>query len=84
MRWAKYLESVQLLQKTLEINTQSMDQLRQVLFRGVPTVRISDTFQQPEMATDLFEHDLGKLNLLSQRGAESFATREGVIRELLE
>lgn len=84
MRWAKYLESVQLLQKTLEINTQSMDQLRQVLFRGVPTVRVSDTFQQPEMATDLFEHDLGKLNLLSQRGAESFATREGVIRELLE
>src|SRR3546814_5267223 len=33
MRFAKkYLVSVHLLQKTLEINTQSMDQLRQVLF----------------------------------------------------
>lgn len=42
MRWAKYLESVQLLQKTLEINTQSMDQLRQILFHHVPTVRVSD------------------------------------------
>src|SRR3546814_1737291 len=53
----KYLVSVQLLQKTLEINTQSMDQLREVLFREVPTIRISDTFERPEMATDLMEHD---------------------------
>src|SRR6185437_9988431 len=30
----KYLVSVQLLQKTLEINTQSMDQLRAILFKG--------------------------------------------------
>ena len=69
-RWAQMLMSVQLLQKTLEINTQSMDQLRHILFNHVPTVRISDTFEQPEMATDLFEHDLKKLNILRQRGAE--------------
>jgi hypothetical protein len=75
--------SVQLLQKTLEINTQSMDQLRHVLFRHIPTVRISDTFEQPEMATDLFEHDLRKLNILRQRGAESFASREHTLREYL-
>ena len=74
MRWAKYLQSVQLLQKTLEINTQSMDQLRDILFKDIPTVRISDTFEKPEMATDLFEHDLKKLNILRQRGAESYAT----------
>ena len=37
MRFAKkYLVSVQLLQKTLEINTQSMDQLRTILFKNVP------------------------------------------------
>lgn len=83
MRWAQYLLSVQLLQKTLEINTQSMDQLRAVLFRHVPTVRISDTFERPEMATDLFEHDLAKLNMLRQRGADSFAGREALLRELL-
>jgi patatin-like phospholipase/acyl hydrolase len=73
---ARYLQSVQLLQKTLEINTQSMDQLRRVLYADVATVRINDTFEKPEMATDLFEHDLDKLNLLRQRGAESFAKRE--------
>jgi predicted acylesterase/phospholipase RssA len=79
----KYLLSVQLLQKTLEINTQSMDQLREILFKDVPTIRISDTFERPEMATDLMEHNLGKLNILRQRGSESFASREVQLREFL-
>jgi patatin-like phospholipase/acyl hydrolase len=83
MYWAKYLLSVQLLQKTLEINTQSMDQLRTILCKDVPTVRISDTFEQPEMATDLFEHDLTKLNILRQRGRESFANNEPTLRQFL-
>lgn len=83
MRLVKNLISVQLLQKTLEINTQSMDQLRAVLFKDVPTIRISDTFSQPEMATDLMEHDLVKLNILRQRGSESFAGREEEIRRFL-
>ncbi|MBS0445117.1 MAG: patatin-like phospholipase family protein [Proteobacteria bacterium] len=83
MRWASMLKSVQLLQKTLEINTQSMDQLRHILYRHVPTVRISDTFEQPEMATDLFEHDLDKLNIVRQRGAESFAKQEDALKTLL-
>lgn len=78
-----YLLSVQLLQKTLEINTQSMDQLRSVLFKDVPTVRVSDTFEKPEMATDLMEHDLLKLNILRQRGRESYALREREIKALL-
>ncbi|WP_336815283.1 patatin-like phospholipase family protein [Burkholderia gladioli] len=79
----KYLVSVQLLQKTLEINTQSMDQLRQILFHDVPTIRISDSYVTPEMATDLLEHDLKKLGILFQRGRESFATREKQLREYL-
>ncbi len=84
MYWAnKLLLSVQLLQKTLEFNTQSMDQLRVILFKDVPTVRISDTFQQPEMATDLFEHDLRELNILRQRGRESFAKNEALLKEYL-
>jgi uncharacterized protein len=79
----KYLLSVQLLQKTLEINTQSMDQLRAILFKDVKTIRVSDTFEKPEMATDLMEHDLDKLNILRQRGSESFASKEQDIRALL-
>ena len=79
----KFLVSVQLLQKTLEINTQSMDQLRQVLFHDLPTIRISDSYVTPEMATDLLEHDLKKLGILFQRGRESFASREKQLREYL-
>lgn len=79
----KYIVSVQLLQKTLEINTQSMDQLRDILFKDIKTVRISDTFEKPEMATDLFEHDEKKLNMLRQRGAESYASREITLKEFL-
>lgn len=79
----KYLVSVQLLQKTLEINTQSMDQLREILFMDIPTIRISDTFERPEMATDLMEHDLSKLNMLRQRGGESFAKYESQLKNFL-
>jgi predicted patatin/cPLA2 family phospholipase len=74
---------LQLLQKTLDVNTTSMEQLRFILFNDIPAVRINDTFQQPEMATDLLEADLDKLNLLYQRGWESFAVHEKALRELL-
>ena len=85
MRLAKkYLVSVQLLQKTLEINTQAMHQLRQILFHDVPTIRISDSYVQPEMATDLLEHNLKKLGVLFQRGRESFASREAELRAYLK
>lgn len=83
MWFVRKMLSVRLLQKTLEINTQSMDQLRVTLFKDIPTIRISDTFERPEMATDLFEHNLDKLNILRQRGAESFASRELQLREFL-
>jgi patatin-like phospholipase/acyl hydrolase len=80
---ARFLPSVTLLQKTLEINTQSMDQLRAILFKDVQTVRISEAYTKPEMATDLFEHDLAKLNLLWQRGRESFSQHEQALQQFL-
>ena len=80
----RQLTSVQLLQKTLNINTHSMDQLRALLFAQIPTLRINETFERPEMATDLMEHNLIKLNMLYQRGGESFARHEAALRELLQ
>lgn len=35
------------------------------------------------MATDLLEHDLGKLNLLYRRGGESFAKHERELKKML-
>lgn len=86
-RWRSWLAKrfvpVQLLQKTLNINTFSMEQLRAILFRGIWTVRINEKFERPEMATDLMESDLIKLNSLYQRGSESFAPHEDEIKIVL-
>ena len=73
-----------LLQKTLDVNTASMEQLREVLFKDILTVRINDRYEQPEMATDLLESDPKKLNTLFQQGRESFARYETHIRNLLD
>jgi uncharacterized protein len=75
--------SIELLQKTMEINTQSMDALRLVLFNDVATIRISDAFTQPEMATDLLESNLEKLSVLRQRGKESFRSKETELRAFM-
>lgn len=79
----KYVITAELLPKTLEINTQSMEQLRTILFKDIDTIRISDTFEKPEMATDFMEHDLAKLNVLWQEGRESYARREEAIKKCM-
>jgi predicted acylesterase/phospholipase RssA len=82
-KWLGKLPSVRLLQKTLEINTQSMDQLRKVLYRQVPTIRISNRYTQPEMATDMFEANRTKLDLIYSRGRDSAREVEERLREFL-
>jgi predicted patatin/cPLA2 family phospholipase len=74
--------SLELLQKTLNVNTTSMEQLRFVLFKDIKTVRINEQFSQPEMATHLLESDLKKLNILYQRGSASFGAYEAALKEL--
>jgi hypothetical protein len=71
------------LQKTMEISTQSMDQLRKVLFREVPTIRIHNKYTQPELATDMLEVDLEKLGLLWQRGRDSARDLEADLKKFL-
>jgi hypothetical protein len=65
------------------VNTFAMEQLRAILFKDTRTVRINDTFERPEMATDLMESDLKKLNSLYQRGGESFAAHEAELKSML-
>lgn len=71
-----YVASIELIEKTLKVSSQSMDQLRAIIFDDVITIRISDDFLNPAMATDLLETDMIKLNLLYQAGSESFGKRE--------
>ncbi|MEF8769970.1 MAG: patatin-like phospholipase family protein [Candidatus Accumulibacter phosphatis] len=81
--WKQRTPGVQLLQKTLEINVQSMEQLRTILYKHIQTVRINQSFSEPAMATDLFEHDLKKLNVLTQRGVHSYAEHEEKLKAFL-
>jgi hypothetical protein len=60
-----------------------MDQLRVILYKHIQTVRISQAFSELAMATDLFEHDLKKLNVLTQRGVQSFAEHEATLKAFL-
>lgn len=82
-KWASKLPTVVFLQKTMEISTQSMDQLRKVLFREVETVRIHAKYTQPEMATDMLEVSMEKLGVLWQRGRDCARDAEPHLRKLL-
>lgn len=73
-----------LMQKILGTNTCSMEVLRKILFaKTVPTIRINEAFVEPEMATDLLEHDLTKLNRLAQKGRVSFRDHEAQLKEFI-
>lgn len=79
--WLGYLFTVRLLQKVLEINTKSMDQLERVLFAEVPTIRINKAYTEPAMAADLFEANRRKLDQLYQRGRQSYRDFEPELKK---
>lgn len=79
----RHIPSSDFMQKVLGTNTCSMDVLRGILFRSVQTIRISDSFVEPQMATDLLEHDMAKLNRLVQKGRSSFAQHEAKLSQFL-
>ena len=80
----RHVPASDFMQKVLGTNTCSMEVLRKILFgKTVQTIRISDAFSEPEMATDLLEHDPNKLNRLVQKGRKSFRAHESKLQEFL-
>jgi predicted acylesterase/phospholipase RssA len=67
---------VHILQKTLNISANTTEIQTKLLLPQVPHIRVSDRFESPELAMDFLESDLGRLNLLVQKGRESFSARE--------
>ena len=82
-RWISMWPSVKFSQQLLEINTQSMDELRRVLFGAVRTVRINTKYTEPEMATDMLEANMEKLGRLWSRGQDSAREQQLLLAELL-
>jgi len=54
-----------------------------ILFKDIATLRINETFERAEMAVDLMETDLLKLDKLYQRGRESFAKHEAALKLMI-
>lgn len=73
-----------LLQKTLNVNANTTEQLVEFLCNDVPHLRVSDEFTAPELATDFLEHRLPKLQRLVQHGRESFRAKESNVRSLFD
>lgn len=82
-KWFSKWPTMKFAQRILEINTQSMEELRRALFRGVKTVRINTKYTEPEMATDMLEADMNKLAKLWSRGRDSARELEPQLREFL-
>jgi hypothetical protein len=82
-KWFSKWPTVRFSQRILEINTQSMDELRRVLFGKVPTVRINTKYTEPEMGTDMLEADMEKLGRLWSRGRDAAREEEPRLREFL-
>jgi len=70
------LAPVHILQKTLNISANTTEIQTNLLLPQVPHMRVSDRFESPELAMDFLESNLSRLNLLIQKGRESFSARE--------
>jgi patatin-like phospholipase/acyl hydrolase len=83
-RFIQSLPAAHLLQKTLSVNANTTEQIVTFLCDKVPHLRISGRFESPDLATDFLECRLEKLNLLIQKGRDSFGKEEAKVRELFE
>ncbi|MCF7817271.1 MAG: patatin-like phospholipase family protein [Kiritimatiellales bacterium] len=73
-----------LARKMLSCNTHTLEIVRQLLFKDIRCVRISDTFAERDYETDLLEADAAKLEKMFQLGRESYAKQEREIISLLK
>jgi predicted acylesterase/phospholipase RssA len=81
--WHRFLfsfDSARLVRKVLEANTNTIEQLRLILFPDVECVRINDAFSQEEYATDMLESNIDKLKKLNTLGRESFSKCESQLK----
>lgn len=69
-------DAAKLAVKVIEASTNTIEQLRLILFPDVSCVRINDAFSQQDYATDLLESDLEKLKKINALGRESFSKAE--------
>ena len=76
--------SYQLFEKVLSANTNTIEQLTQVLFPDVKVVRVNDAFTDTQYSTNFLESDKDKLQKLMDLGRESFGKHEKGVKALFK
>jgi predicted patatin/cPLA2 family phospholipase len=76
-----WFDAPKLAVKVMEASTNTIEQLRLILFPDISCVRINDSFSQEEYATDLLESDINKLKKLNTLGRRSFSKYEQELKE---
>jgi uncharacterized protein len=80
--FAKSVWPIELLETTLESNSNTVEILRKLTFEDVQTVRINGVFRDTALATDLLESNPKMLRKLFELGREAFGTQEHALKEL--
>ena len=71
-----------LFEKVLAGNTNTIEQLRQVLFPNVQVIRVNDSFTDNQYSTNFLESDIKKLHKIMDLGRESFGRYEEGVKNL--
>ena len=75
-RQKRKIAVVQILQRTLNVSSNTIEAQTKLLLPQVPSIRVSDRHDKPELALDFLESNLNKLDLLVQQGRESYSRHE--------
>ncbi|MCB0782337.1 MAG: patatin-like phospholipase family protein [Flavobacteriales bacterium] len=75
-RQKRKLEVVQILKRTLNVSSNTIEVQTRLLLPQIRSIRISDRYESPELALDFTESNVEKLDLLVQKGRSSYSTRE--------
>jgi patatin-like phospholipase/acyl hydrolase len=77
------IPTLKMISMQFETNSNAVETMFKLLAAGVKTVRVSDTFAEPQLATSLFEHRPKVLDRLLAKGRWSFGQLEKRIEALL-
>lgn len=80
---ALLIPTLKLISMQFSASANSTETVFNLLSKGIQTVRVNDTFAEPELATSLFEHRQPVLERLLSKGRQSFGRHEASIRSLL-
>lgn len=84
IRAARFLPSIQMLSGVLDVSSNTTGILQGLLLKEVRTIRCDETFNVPDLGTDLLETNIHLLKKLFGKGTETYQTLEPQIQPLLK